>query len=126
MRAANRDAIVPLVGNRRLFTQSKNPWVKFLGSFLSWSQGKTAQANALVSRVEEGDIALFLKMSAAIPVLMAVRELQVSLSTSPEYKKSVREESWREKFGEGLAFSGLNTWGLEKARSMWKYQGYGT
>ena len=126
MRAANRDAIVPLVGNRRLFTQSKNPWVKFLGSFLSWSQGKTAQANALVSRVEEGDMALFLKMSAAIPVLMAVRELQVSLSTSPEYKKSVREESWREKFGEGLAFSGLNTWGLEKARSMWKYQGYGT
>jgi hypothetical protein len=38
MRAANRDAMIPLVGNRRLFAQTKNPYVKFLGSFLSWAQ----------------------------------------------------------------------------------------
>ena len=37
-KAANRDALIPQIGNRRLFAQSKDPFIKFLGSFLSWAQ----------------------------------------------------------------------------------------
>jgi len=126
MRAANRDAIIPLVGNRRLFTQTKNPYVKFLGSFLSWAQAKTSQTNALIARVEEGDIALFLKMAAAIPIFASIRELQVSLSTNPTYKEAVNDETLKEKVGEALSFSGLNTYGIDKVRGIFKYSDYGS
>ena len=89
IRAANRDAIIPMIGNRRLFTQTKNPYVKFLGTFLSWAQAKSSQTNALVSRIEEGDIALFLKILASIPLFMTVREAQVLMSPSEQYKEAV-------------------------------------
>ena len=34
-RAADRDALIPQVGNRRLFSQSEDPLMRFAGSFLS-------------------------------------------------------------------------------------------
>tara|TARA_B100000963_G_scaffold25799_1_gene19351 strand:- start:18534 stop:22931 length:4398 start_codon:yes stop_codon:yes gene_type:complete len=126
MRAANRDAMIPLVGNRRLFGQTKNPYVKFLGSFLSWAQAKTSQTNALIARVEEGDIALFLKIAAALPVFASIRELQVSLSTNQKYREGVNDETLAQKVGEALSYSGLNTYGIDKIRGIAKYSDYGS
>jgi len=126
LKSADRDALIPQIGNRRLFAQSKNPYVKFLGSFLSWAQAKTSQSNALISRVEQGDAALFLRMAAAIPLFMGVRETQVALSTNRNYKEQVGEETLQQKIGEGISFAGWNTYLIEKIRSILKYDGYGS
>ena len=122
--SADRDALIPTVGNRRLFAQSKSPLVKFLGSFLSWAQAKTSQTNALISRVEDGDAALFLRMAAALPIYHSIRQIQVALSTNQAYKDSVVEESTYEKVGEALGFSGLNTFGIEKVRGIVQFSDY--
>ena len=126
LKSADRDALIPQIGNRRLFTQTKNPYVKFLGSFLSWAQAKTSQSNALISRVEQGDAALFLRMAAALPIFMGVREAQVALSTNRNYKEQVGEEALIEKIGEGIGFSGLNTFLIEKIRSIIKFDSFGS
>ena len=126
IRAANRDAIIPMIGNRRLFTQTKNPYVKFLGTFLSWAQAKSSQTNALVSRIEEGDIALFLKILASIPLFMTVREAQVLMSPSEQYKEAVSDETTAQKIGEAIGFTGINTYGVEKIRSIIDSGKYGS
>ena len=61
LKSANRDAIIPTVGNRRAFTQSRDPFMRAFGQFLSWSQAKTTQTNALITRMEDGDHKLFAK-----------------------------------------------------------------
>ena len=61
-KASSRDRIIPEIGNRRAFTQSKDPFIRSLGQFLSWAQAKTTQTNALVSRIEDGDVALATRM----------------------------------------------------------------
>jgi len=124
--SANRDAIIPLVGNRRLFTQSKDPYIKFLGSFMSWAQAKTSQTNALIARVEQGDAALFLRIAAAIPVFASVREAQVALSPNEKYKEGVNDETLFQKIGEALSYAGLNTYSIDKARGIFKYSDYGS
>ena len=126
LKSANRDALIPQVGNRRLFTQSKNPYVKFLGSFLSWAQAKTSQTNALVSRIEDGDAALFLRIVGAIPIYMAVRETQIALSPNEKYRELVAEETIPQKIGEGVMFSGVGTWTVEKLRNIIKFDKFGS
>ena len=121
IKSADRDALIPTVGNRRLFSQSKNPFVKFLGSFLSWAQAKTSQTNALISRVEQGDAALFLRIAASMPLYYTIREAQISLSNNKKYKESVAEETKLQKFGETMAFSGNGNLWIEKVRNMAKY-----
>ena len=49
---ANRDALIPQVDNRLLFTQSQTPWIRILGQFLSWTQAKSAQTNRLLTRID--------------------------------------------------------------------------
>ncbi len=85
-KSAERDALIPNVGNRRLFSQSRDPSIRFLGSFLSWAQAKSTQTNALISRVENGDAALAIRILAAIPVYGAIRELQLELNSSANFK----------------------------------------
>ena len=58
IKASDRDALIPQVGNRLGFSQSKDPLIRSLGQFLSWAQAKTTQTNALVQRIEDGDAAL--------------------------------------------------------------------
>jgi len=123
MKSADRDALIPTVGNRRLFSQSKNPYVKFTGSFLSWAQAKTSQTNSLIARVENGDAALFLRMMAAIPLFASVREAQVLLSPSDKYKETIAEETKKQKIGEAVLFSGLPTVWVDKIRNIIKYGG---
>ena len=122
--SADRDALIPTVGNRRLFAQSKSPLVKFLGTFLSWAQAKTSQTNALVARIEDGDVALFLRMAAALPIYHSIRQIQVALSTNQTYKDSIVEESTPQKIAEALGFSGLNTFGIEKVRGIAQFSDY--
>ncbi len=126
IKSADRDAIIPTVGNRRLFSQSKNPYVKFLGSFLSWAQAKTSQTNSLIARMEQGDGALAMRIAAALPLYYSIMSAQIALSSNQEYKEQRNEEEWWQKFGETLSFSGLNTVWVDKARNMVKFSGYGT
>ena len=61
LKSADRDAIIPTIGNRRAFTQSRDPFMRAFGQFLSWAQAKTTQTNALITRMEDGDHKLFAK-----------------------------------------------------------------
>ena len=66
--SSDRDAIIPSVGNRLLFTQTNNSAMRSIGQFMSWAQAKTSQTNRLLERVENGDAQLAMKMLAATPV----------------------------------------------------------
>ena len=74
--AANRDAIIPQVSNRLLFTQSNTPWVRLMGQFLSWTMAKSAQTNKILQRIENGDARTMVKLLAAIPVYGGIQELR--------------------------------------------------
>ena len=52
--SSNRDALIPQVSNRLLFTQNKTPWIRMLGQFMSWAQAKSAQTNKILMRIENG------------------------------------------------------------------------
>jgi len=75
-RAMERDAKIPTVGNRLLYTQSKNPWLKLVGQFASWAQAKTAQVNSLVSRMEDGEAKLAVKMAGLLSIYGGVKTLR--------------------------------------------------
>ena len=73
---ANRDALIPQVSNRLLFTQSQTPWIRILGQFLSWTQAKSAQTNRLLARIENGDTRALLKTLAVIPIYGGIQQLR--------------------------------------------------
>ena len=89
--AAERDAIVPNVSNRLLFTQSNTPIVKATGQFLSWSQGKSSEANAMLDRIEDGDVKTLIRLGAAIPILTGYEQLRQYITSNDSYYD--REES---------------------------------
>ena len=74
--ATNRDALIPQVGNRLLFTQSKNPFVRALGQFLSWTQAKSATTNAILKRIENGNTRTLIKTLAVLPVYAGIQQLR--------------------------------------------------
>jgi len=76
LKAADRDALIPLVGNRLLFAQSRNPYVRSLGQFLSWAQAKTSQTNSLVARIENGDAKLAVRMLGLTTMYAGVQQLR--------------------------------------------------
>jgi hypothetical protein len=80
-RAMERDAKIPTVGNRLLYTQTKNPWLKLVGQFSSWAQAKTSQVNSLVSRMEDGEAKLAVKMSGLLVIYGGVKELREIVAT---------------------------------------------
>jgi len=67
-KAADRDALLPQIGNRRGFSQSKNPAIRATGQFLSWAQAKSAQTNSLIARMESGDAALAVRMLGTLVI----------------------------------------------------------
>ena len=90
---SDRDAIVPTVGNRLLFTQSRNPYVRSLGQFLSWAQAKTSQTNSLIERVENGDAALALRTLTLTGIYGAVQGLREYASpTYDPYKDKYSDD----------------------------------
>jgi hypothetical protein len=123
--AADRDALIPTVGNRRLFSQSNNPSMRFIGSFLSWAQAKSAQTNSLIGRVEEGDAKLAFLMLTTLPIYASVRQLQLALHPDEEVRKLAEVNPFEEpeKFlAEGAMFSGQQyPWYIDKVISSIKY-----
>ena len=75
-KVADRDAILPMVGNRLLFTQTKDPVVRSFGQFLSWAQAKTSQVNSLAERMERGDMALAVRMLGASSIYLGITSLK--------------------------------------------------
>tara|TARA_E500000318_G_scaffold25330_1_gene25334 strand:- start:238 stop:4473 length:4236 start_codon:yes stop_codon:yes gene_type:complete len=76
IQASNRDAIIPQVSNRLLFTQSQTPWIRLMGQFLSWAMAKSAQTNKILQRIENGDTRTMVKLLASIPVYGGIQELR--------------------------------------------------
>lgn len=111
----DRDVGVPTAGNRMLFAQSQNPYVRSLGLFLSWSQFKSAQLNSLVNRVEDGDVKLALKMLGAVTVFGGVRELQIMASPSQKYYEEHEPDNFGPKWWqEASSLAGVIDWRIEK------------
>ena len=121
-KSADRDALIPTVGNRRLFSQSKNPMIRWAGTFLSWAQAKTTQTNALITRVERGDAQLAAKMLGAIVLAYGpLHYLQQSLGTSDRMKEEFFDKSYLENLASSTAFSGNFPWYLDKLINTVKY-----
>ena len=118
---ANRDAILPQLGNRLLFTQNLDPRYRILGQFMSWAMAKSSQTSKMLSRVENGDVKTLVKLMMAIPVysgIQNVRELLKygEIKTSFDYDK----QKW---FAEGARLSGNLGWLSELFVGRW--MGYG-
>jgi hypothetical protein len=115
-RSADRDALVPIVGNRLLFTQSKNPYVKATGQFLSWAQAKSAQSNYLIQRLEDGDAKLAVRMLTGAVVYAGVGALkQWAKPNYDEYNPDNVEAVSVKGIQKGLAISGnFLPWQIDK------------
>jgi len=99
--ASNRDALIPQVSNRLLFTQSRDPLVRLMGQFMSWTLAKSAQTNKLLQRIENGDTKQLVKLLAGLPVYGGIQslreiakygEVQTDLETQTDkwYSEAVR------------------------------------
>lgn len=95
--ASDRDALVPTWSNRRLFAQSQNPFIRLLGSFLSWAQAKSTQTNALITRLEHGDHALAVRMMAIFPVYASVNWLRMNFVSSDQFREEYLTDPTRAK-----------------------------
>jgi hypothetical protein len=73
---SNRDALVPQISNRLLFTQSQNPWSRLMGQFMSWAMAKSAQTNKILQRIENGNTKTLIKVLASIPVYGGIQGLK--------------------------------------------------
>ena len=73
---SNRDALIPQVSNRLLFTQSQNPWARLMGQFMSWAMAKSAQTNKILQRIENGNTKTLIKVLAAIPIYGGIQGLR--------------------------------------------------
>jgi len=119
-KASARDAIVPEIGNRRLFSQSNDPMIKFAGSFLSWAQGKAQQTNGLVRRMEDGDAKLALLIMASLPMYATIRQAQIGMNPNKKYRDEMgkpfeNEENFKKMIGDTVMFSGNVPWWIDKA-----------
>ncbi len=118
-KASARDAIVPEIGNRRLFSQSNDPMIKFAGSFLSWAQGKAQQTNGLVKRIEDGDAKLAVLIMASLPMYATIRQAQIGMNPNKNYRDEMgkpfeNEENFKKMIGDTVMFSGNVPWWIDK------------
>ena len=120
-RAQSTDSLVTGIGNRLAIAQHKDPFIRSLSMFLSWAQAKTAQVNGLVKRIEDGDVALAVKMLGAITVFGGIRELQIAASPARRYYEEHAPVTWSPKWWqEALTLSGNLPWTVEKTARTFK------
>ena len=99
--SSNRDALIPQVSNRLLFTQNKTPWIRMLGQFMSWAQAKSAQTNKILMRIENGDARTLIKTLAIIPMYSGIQMLRDfakhgDIISDPAYNpKELLAKSWQ-------------------------------
>jgi len=102
----DRDAIIPAVGNRLLFTQTRNPLLRLIGQFSSWAQAKTSQTNALLQRIEKGDAKLATGMLMALPIYSAIHQLRRYIKNGFEAEDTRPVDA----FADGVILSGNPGW----------------
>ena len=119
--AADRDAIVPLMGNRLYFTQSNDELVRSLGQFSSWAQAKSVQMNALADRVEGGDAAILVRLLASIPMAGMVAELKRSASADYTETKKEDLEAFEEISKAMKASGNFENWALTRGLDALNY-----
>jgi hypothetical protein len=101
-KAANRDAIIPQVGNRLLFTQHRDPMIRMLGQFSSWAMAKSAQTNAMIGRIENAELRTAIGMLGALAIFGGVQDIRDFVKTG-ELKTIQELEKEPDKW---LAFAG--------------------
>ena len=105
IKASNRDALIPQVDNRLLFTQSRDPMVRLLGQFLSWTMAKSAQTNKILQRIENGDTKQLVKLLAGLPVYGGIQSLrEISKYGEIQTDLETQTDKW---FSESLKLSGM-------------------
>ena len=111
MRAADRDAIIPTVGNRLLFAQDKNPMVRILGQFSSWAMAKSAQTNAMIERIEDGSLKQMLALLGATVVYGGIQDLRDFARTGElKYPVEAIEDDPKKWMAEASYLSGNLGW----------------
>ena len=108
--AANRDAIIPQVGNRLLFTQTRSPFMRLLGQFSSWAMAKSAQTNAMLSRVEDGDLRTAIGMVGSLVAFGGVHDLREFAKTGEFSGFDKMENNTQEYLAHALQMSGNIGW----------------
>ena len=108
--AANRDAIIPQVGNRLLFTQTRNPWLRLLGQFSSWAMAKSAQTNAMLSRIDDGDLRTAIGMIGSLVAFGGVHDLRNFAKTGEFKGKEMLEGNPQEYLAHAIQMSGNIGW----------------
>ena len=98
VKSADRDALIPQVGNRRAFSKSKDPLVRGLGQFLSWAQAKTTQMNSLITRMEDGHDILFVRSLGAIAVVNGIETFKSWLSDPTGADLEIDQASYRHQY----------------------------
>jgi uncharacterized FlgJ-related protein len=102
---ANRDALIPQVSNRLLFTQSNNQWVRLMGQFLSWAMAKSAQTNKILMRMENGNAKTLVKTLAILPIYSGVQSLrEIAKYGEVVTDYDANNERW---WAEGARLSGM-------------------
>jgi hypothetical protein len=135
-KAASRDRIIPEIGNRRFFTQSKDPIIRSLGQFLSWAQAKTTQLNALVTRIEDGDAALAVRMMGTLVLYDGVLTFRDFLNDPTGEKLADKDwhyesfgdkaKSFEQLVGRSAVFSGnFVPWQVDKVARIFSSGAYG-
>jgi hypothetical protein len=105
MIGSNRDALIPQVSNRLLFTQSRDPLVRLMGQFMSWTLAKSAQTNKLLQRIENGDTRQLVKLLAALPVYGGIQSLrEIAKYGEIQTDLETQKDKW---FSEGVRLSGV-------------------
>ncbi len=104
--ASNRDALIPQVSNRLLFTQSRDPLVRLMGQFMSWTLAKSAQTNKLLQRIENGDTRQLVKLLAALPVYGGIQSLrEIAKYGEIQTDLETQTDKW---YSEALRLSGIS------------------
>jgi len=104
--AANRDALIPQISNRLLFTQSRDPLVRLLGQFMSWTLAKSTQTNKLLTRIENGDVRQLVKLLAGLPVYGGIQSLrEIAKYGEVQTDLETQTDKW---FSEAVRLSGVS------------------
>ena len=120
VKASDRDALIPQVGNRLGFSQSKDPLIRSLGQFLSWAQAKTTQTNAIVQRIEDGDAALAVRTLGSLVVYDGLISFKQYLNDptgkylSDDVDGYTEKTVTREQLGNSIMQAGLSPYYINK------------
>jgi len=98
VKSADRDALIPQIGNRRAFSKSKDPLIRGLGQFLSWAQAKTTQTNSLITRMEDGHDILFVRALGAIAVINGVETFKSWLADPTGADLDINQDSYADQY----------------------------